>query len=274
MQRFRERQRPLESFDGVVGQRAGEHTPQRLKIAAGKLAQRSSGLRSGSRYSPAPQHLVHQRREAEDIRAAIPGGSGGPFGRGVRSADGRCHADALESARHAEAGYPNLVLRDEHVTWMERAMVDAHGRGKVERSGKLDADAQRVGRQRLALVANNDVERILRHIVVREIRDAAFHSCGDRRGDARMSEPGGNQLLELGDELLHPLRRQAETEDFDGNEAISIGFVRTKHRTQCPCTDLMENPKRTERTRGGRASSIHAQWRTPPEGGFIVTPKR
>jgi len=234
VQRFRERQRPVESLDGVVGQRACEHTPQRLKIAPGKISQRAGGLRSGSRYSTAPQHLVHQRREAENIRPAIPGGSGDPLRRCVRPPNGRRDADALERARDAEAGYPHLVLRDEHVTRMERTVADVRGCGKVERSSKLGADAQRVGRQRWALVTNDDVERVLRHIVVREKRFAAFDAGGDRRGDAWMSERGRNPMLERGDELMHALGGQAKTEDFDGNEAIPIGFVRTKHRAQCP----------------------------------------
>ncbi len=236
----------------------GTEAPERREIATGKLRQRVSGLRPGSRHSPAPQHLVHQRREAEDIGAAVPIGAGDALGRRVRPPHGRRHADALERARHAETGQPNLVLRDEHVAGVKRAMSDVDGGGKIERVRKLARHAQHVG-GRTRTIADDDVERVGGDVLLRKIRDNPVDAGGEGRGDARVRESGGNQPLELGDKLMHAFGRQIETEDFDGNQAIAIGFVRTKDRTQSPGTDLMENTKRTERVRRRRAGSVRVQ---------------
>ena len=61
-----------------------------------------------------------------------------------------------------------------------------------------------------------------------------------------MHQPRIDNFLELGDELMHALRGEVEPEHFDGNEALALGIVGTKHRTQRPSADLMKNPERTE----------------------------
>ena len=96
----------------------------------------------------APQHFVHQRRQAEDVGAAIPGAARDPLRRGVGTAHRRGDADPLERARDAEAGQPRVVgRRQQHVARMQRAVVDVDDRREVERAGQLRRDAQRVGRR-------------------------------------------------------------------------------------------------------------------------------
>ena len=74
-----------------------------------------------------------------------------------------------------------------------------------------------------------------------------------------MRQTSGDQRLEFGDELMHALRRQIQAEQFDGDEPVAIGLVRTEHRAQRTGTDLMKHAKWTEGIRGRRADSFRVQ---------------
>jgi len=68
-----------------------------------------------------------------------------------------------------------------------------------------------------------------------------------------------DQLFEFGDELVHTLGRQIETEELDGDEPIAVRFVRAQHRAQRTRTDLMKHAKWTEGIGGRRADSFRVQ---------------
>ena len=62
-----------------------------------------------------------------------------------------------------------------------------------------------------------------------------------------MRHVGGNDVLELGDELMGALRRQIERKQLDRDKALALRVVPAEHRSQSPCTDLMKNTKGSER---------------------------
>ena len=120
----------LEAFGGILGERARKHGAQRGKSRAGDLGERRRRCSPEAADAPAPQQLVHQRREAEDVGAAIPRGAGDALGRGVGPANRRDDADPLERARDAEAGEPRVVGRQQHVARMQRAVDDVDAAAK------------------------------------------------------------------------------------------------------------------------------------------------
>src|SRR6185295_13612688 len=76
-----------------------------------------------------------------------------------------------------------------------------------------------------------------------------------------MIERGGDQPLELADELMHALRRQIEREQLDGDRDVARRIMGAKHRSQRPGTNLMKNTKRSERNREPGTGSFRVQWR-------------
>ena len=89
-----------------------------------------------------------------------------------------------------------------------------------------------------------------------------------------MRQPGGDQPLEFGDELMDALGRQIESKEFDGHETIMVRIERPKHRSQCAGANLMENPERTEGLWRRSTRSVRVQSKLLREGGSIVTLKR
>jgi hypothetical protein len=74
---------------------------------------------------------------------------------------------------------------------------------------------------------------------------------------------------------MHPLRRQIEREQLDGDETLALRVVRAKHRSKSAGTDLMQNTKRPERIWRRSAGRFPVQRRTPrteklPRRRFIV----
>jgi hypothetical protein len=69
-----------------------------------------------------------------------------------------------------------------------------------------------------------------------------------------MRQFGRDQTLELGHQLVQPLRRHIEPQDFDRDQPSSIGVVGAKDRTERSGTDLMKDPERSERVRRGAGS--------------------
>ena len=74
-----------------------------------------------------------------------------------------------------------------------------------------------------------------------------------------MRQIGGDQALEFGDELMRPLRREIEFEEFHRDEPLARRIVGAKHRPQRARPDLMKNAKRSEGVRRGSASSVSVQ---------------
>ena len=105
----------------------------------------------------APQHLVHDGRQAEDVAATIPGSSRDSFGRRIRAPNGWRHTGAFERARHAEAGHARLVARQEEIARMQRAVQDVDDRREVERAGKLNGHLKGVRRRRGTVIADEHV---------------------------------------------------------------------------------------------------------------------
>jgi hypothetical protein len=61
-----------------------------------------------------------------------------------------------------------------------------------------------------------------------------------------MRHAGGDQPLELADEAMRALRRQVESEKFDGDEPVTIRIEGPEDGSQCTGANLMENPEWTE----------------------------
>jgi len=61
-----------------------------------------------------------------------------------------------------------------------------------------------------------------------------------------MVERGGDQPLEIVDELVDELGGKVEPEVFDGDKTIAVRIERPKHGSQCAGANLMENPEWTE----------------------------
>jgi hypothetical protein len=58
---------------------------------------------------------------------------------------------------------------------------------------------------------------------------------------------------------VHAIGREIESEELDGDQLVLLRIVGTKNRTQCACSDLMKNAKRTKRPRMRRAGSFRVQ---------------
>ena len=82
---------------------------------------------------------------------------------------------------------------------------------------------------------------------------------GNRRGDARVRQVRGDQLLELGDELMDAFRREIEAEDLDRDDAIRLRMDRTVDGTKGASANLMENAERSEGVRWRGAGSVRVQ---------------
>src|SRR5207237_6734315 len=88
-QRFGELERGLETIRGILGERARERCAKGVEIAALEIGQRLGGAGAGTAGPLAPQQLVHQRGETENVGAPIPRTAGDPFGRRIVPVRGR-----------------------------------------------------------------------------------------------------------------------------------------------------------------------------------------
>ncbi|HEY7285999.1 MAG TPA: hypothetical protein VH497_11175 [Vicinamibacterales bacterium] len=61
-----------------------------------------------------------------------------------------------------------------------------------------------------------------------------------------MVQFGGNQLFEFGNELVDAFGRQIQLEELDRNQAFAPRVISAEYRPKRACTNLMENPKRSE----------------------------
>ncbi len=259
VERLRKLERGLESVRWILRERAGERVAERRQIAAADFGQAVGRLCADAGRPAAPQQLVHQRREAEDVGAAIPRGAGDPLGSRVRPAHRRLHADPLERVSDADAGQSCFLRRQQDVARVQRAVRDAHGGGKVERARQLGRDAHRVGGRRRTVLANREVERLGGDIILRQVRRDVDDAGADRRDKRGIVEACGNNPLELGDELVNALGRKVELEQLDRDQPFARRVVRAKHWSQRAGANLMKNTKRSERVRERSASSFRVQ---------------
>ncbi len=74
-----------------------------------------------------------------------------------------------------------------------------------------------------------------------------------------MRQLGGDELLELVDELVHALRGEIEREELHRDEPIAVGVVGAVHRAQRAGAQLMQNAKRAERVGWRSAGNVRVQ---------------
>ena len=256
LDKFRGRRKPV---DRLLGKRAGKHRLQCREMCPRERRHRVDRLQSGSNDSPAPQHLVDDRGQAEDVGPMIPGRSLHALGRRVWPANRHGRADPFERSRNPEADDASAFRREQDVARMERAVFDQSLRGGIERLSQLARHGQRLVKRQRASFANHDIERVAGEVILREVCDDAVETSGDGRRDDRMPKSGVDQPFEFADQLMDTFGRQVEAEDFDRNQAIAIRFVRTKHRTQSTGTDLMKYAKWTKGVWRGGAGSFRVQ---------------
>ena len=92
-----------------------------------------------------------------------------------------------------------------------------------------------------------------------QVRGDAADAGGDRRGDAGVREVRGDQLLELGNELMDALGRKVELKDLDRDDTIGLRMPGAVDRTERPGANLMENTERSEGVRWRGAGSVRVQ---------------
>jgi len=202
---------------------------------------------------------VNDRREAEDIGPPIPRGPRSAFRSAVRPSGRRDSPHPLQRSREAEARESRVVGGNQHIARMKRPVSDVHRGREVERSCDLCRHANGLGGHRRAVIPDKDVNRLGDDEVLCEIRGDAADARGEGRRDARMREVGVNQRLQLSHQPAHAIGRKIELEELDGNQLVLLGIVGTKDRTQCACSDLMKNAKRTERPWMRSAGSFRVQ---------------
>jgi hypothetical protein len=150
---------------------------------------------------------------------------------------------------------------------MERAVENLGGRGVIERVPQLGGNPDnRVGR-RGTRISDHHVQGFGGDEILGQERMHTGEAGRQRRRNAGMREIGGDQLLELGDELVRFLRRQVEPEQFDRNETILFGLICAEHRAQRARTDLMEYTKRPESVGGRSAGCVRVQRRYSSKEG-------
>ena len=126
-------------------------------------------------------------------------------------------------------------------------MIDVRDRREIQRAGELHGDPEGVGRRRRPVFANRQIQRLGSDIVLREIDGNARDARRQRYRDGRMVQLGGNQLLEFCHELMDTLGGQVQSVQLDRNQTLAPRVISAKYRPKRACTNLMKNPKRSER---------------------------
>jgi hypothetical protein len=139
---------------------------------------------------------------------------------------------------------------------MQRAVADAGGARKVERTGELRDERQRLVERRRRVVPNRDVERLAGDVLRGQVRGAALDARRQRRDDRRVSEAGVDQTLEFVCQCTCLFRREVESKNFDGGETVARGLVGAKHGAEHADAHLMQDPERSERGRRGKRSRV------------------
>ena len=213
----------------------------------------------------AGQQLVGDRSHGVAVRLGAPVGADDHFRGGVGTAHRRAVADILQRARDPEAGRPGLVRRDEHIPQMQAAVQDAGVVGGVD--GAREVMEQRHGALGRGgrVVAHRNIERLRGDVILGQVGNAAFAPGRQRGDDARMGQPGVDHLLEGAGELVGELRRQVEVEGLDSDGGSGLRCRGAEDRPEDTGPELMQDPKRAERTGSGRRSGVlECQWCSPP----------
>src|SRR6185436_65358 len=133
------------------------------------------------------------------------------------------------------------------------------GGGQIQRAGQLRGYANGISRRRGLLIADDHVERIGGHEVHRQVRRHIGDAGRERRGNPGVRQVGGDQSLELGDQLVSALGRKIDTKNFDGNEPILFRLVGAKDRAKSTGADLVKHAKRSESVGRRSAGSVRVQ---------------
>jgi hypothetical protein len=140
----------------------------------------------------------------------------------------------LERPRHAKTDDADVVLGQQDVARVERAVDDVAIGRVIERFGELAGHTQRFGRRRGAGFTHHDVERIGGHEILREVRGVAVDAGRARRGNDRMLQLDRDQLFKFAGELMNALGRKIEAEQFDRNESIANLIKRANNGSGAP----------------------------------------
>ena len=74
-----------------------------------------------------------------------------------------------------------------------------------------------------------------------------------------MRKVNPDQALQFGNQLVHALGGQVESEELDRDRTVGHCVVRAEDRAERPCSDLMKNAKPPERVRWCTARRLGVQ---------------
>ena len=138
-------------------------------------------------------------------------------------------------------------------------MGDVDGGGEIERARQLRRDTNHVRRRRQLLIPNDDVEGVGSNEIHREIRGNIADPGRERRGNAGVAQIGGDQSLQLDDELVGTLGRKIDAKQLDRDETILFRLIGAKDRAKSSCADLVKHAKRSESVGRRIAGSVRVQ---------------
>ena len=165
---------------------------------------------------------------------------------------------ALEGGHDPQAGESHFVRRHQHIARVQRPVVDADGRGRVERAGQLADQAQGVGQRRRAILLQCHVGRIGDEILFGHVGRGAVGTSAKRKDDERVLDRNRRQPVEVSGELYRLFGGEVEEERLDGHDAVVVGIVAAEYRTQHADANLVYDAKPAEgrrRQRTGRGIS-------------------
>ncbi len=139
---------------------------------------------------------------------------------------------------------------------MQRAVTDASGACEVDRACKLGDERQRFVDRRGCVMAQRDVERFSRDVLLGAIRHRPFNAGSNRFDYRRVEQSRLCRVRQLVGQRLGLFGRNVEAEHFDGDQTVARGFVRAENRAERANTDLMQDPKRAERWRWGEGRRL------------------
>ena len=158
---------------------------------------------------------------------------------------------------------------------MQRAVIDVDRRGEVERAGQLRGDAQRLGRRRRPVSRTRCRAIRRRRSPGRDRRSRPRCRSASGAAIAGMRQLGGDQPLELGDELMDALGRQIESKQLDRDEPIAARDRTRERRARVRRRQSDEEPGMDRRRQEAQCRQRPCAVRySSREGESIVTLKR
>ena len=133
---------------------------------------------------------------------------------------------------------------------MQGAVAHTRGTGIVDGAGQLGDERKGRLEGSKRVLPHGNIQRFPAHVFLGEVGCHPCQTRGDRRDDRHVFEPHVNDAAELVDQGPGLLRRDAEAEHLDRDQTISTGFVSAKERSEDADPNLMQHPKRAERTSG------------------------